>query len=90
MCNPVINKTSKIRLFHEQTLVDISKLYRWTGPKHWKQMSKIKDVKKKAEDVSAEDLIQVRRECVFWKDVERLLMKISFADNIDEVVSVVT
>ncbi len=60
MCNPVINKTSKIRLFHEQTLVDISKLYRWTGPKHWKEMSKVKDVRKKAEEASADDLIQVR------------------------------
>jgi len=60
VCNPVINKTSKIRLFHEQTLVDISKLYRWTGPKHWKEMSKVKDVRKKAEEASADDLIQVR------------------------------
>lgn len=80
MCNPVINKTSKVRLFHEQTLVDITKLYRWTGPKHWKEMNKVKGIKKKAEDVSAEDLIQVRT--VILLNFERSLMKILFADNL--------
>lgn len=40
VCNPNITKTSKIHFFHEQTLTDLCKLYRWSGPKHWKEMKR--------------------------------------------------
>ena len=34
--NPSINKTSKIRLFNDKTLKDLSALYYWRGPSGWK------------------------------------------------------
>ena len=41
--NSAITKTSKIRLFHNKTMKDISLLYKWTGVQRWSKFSRKKD-----------------------------------------------
>lgn len=78
--NPSVQKVSKLRLFSDKALKDISALYRWKGPQRWRKDS---GKKKPGEEGDAndttEEVLQIYTSCLFQFQTQETPMWEQFA-----------